>query len=79
MNCNCGGDLKTIDSRHVEKSRKVPIENSTRRRHVCLKCGERITTYEVRESSLGMFEAVKDEAERLKTFRTALMGLVGKP
>ena len=44
---NCGevSEMKTVDSRSTSSSRSI------RRRRVCAGCGERFTTYEMREAA----------------------------
>lgn len=47
MRCRkCGGDTLVVDSRYVRN------EDRTRRRHECVECKYRFTTYEITEIAL---------------------------
>jgi transcriptional repressor NrdR len=60
MRCRkCGGDTLVVDSRYVRN------EDRTRRRHECVECKYRFTTYEITEIALADLQMAKRVRDRL--------------
>lgn len=71
MNCKqCGSDTKVTDSRVNAKG------NVIRRRRECLKCAERLTTYEV--DCLEFAEAIEGNRAAIKAHEDALRALMAQ-
>ena len=50
MNCpRCGSGTRVLETRHLP-------ENQTRRRRVCVYCGQRFTTYEITNVEKAYYE-----------------------
>lgn len=66
----CGCTTKIIDSRSVDNG------TSTRRRHECLKCRHRFTTYELSEKQIAESEKIRREYEKAKQNKEKLIAMI---
>ena len=63
----CGCTTRIVDSRSVDNGQ------STRRRHACIRCNRRFTTYEITERKMAEYERMwvrkiqlEDKIEKMK-------------